>query len=143
MRLRHLLVLLAYVLLAGCSSIPEGFAPVPPQAQVVDGSVDKVYRAAQQAFRRLDFVLTRSVMGRIEAASAIHTSEAMGNSRQLTAKVAIHEAGLGKSEVELWVTQETASQSMGGTRREPLRENGFFGLYFAMLQEVLQEQAKE
>jgi len=79
-------------------------------------------------------------MGRVEAVSAIHTSETFGNSQQLVAKVAIHEAGPGKSEVELWLTEETSSQSIGGTHREPLRENGFFGLYFAMLQQVLQDQ---
>jgi hypothetical protein len=134
------------LLLSACSSVPEdgfGTAPVPPQVQVVEGGTEKVYLAAQQAFRRLDFVLSRSSVGRIEAASAIHTSETFGNSRQLVAKVAIHEMEPGKSKVELWVTEETASQSMGGTRRQPLRENGFFGLYFAMLQQVLQEQAKD
>ena len=140
MRISTLFPIMA-VLLAGCESMPDGVAPVPPQVQVVEGSPEKVYYAAQQAFKRVDFVLTRSTMGRLEAASAIHTSETFGNSKQLVAKVAIHEAGPGRSEVELWVTEETSSQSMGGTRREPLRENGFFGLYFAMLQQVLQEQA--
>ena len=94
-----------------------------------------------QAFKRLDFIVTHSTMGKVEGASAIHTSETFGNSRQMIAKVAIHEADAGKSEVELWVTEETSSQSIGGTRREPLKENGFFGLYFAMLQQVLQEQS--
>ena len=132
-------------LFAGCESMPDGFATatVPPQVQVVDGPPDKVYFAAQQALKRLDFVLTRSVMGRIEAASAIRTSETFGNSKQLVAKVAIHEAEPGKSGVELWVTEETASQSMGGTRRQSLRENGFYQLYFAMLQQVLQERAAD
>jgi len=132
--------MLAVLLFAGCESMPDGVAPVPPQVQVVEASPELVYSAAQQAFKRVDFILTHTAMGRLEAASAIHTSEAFGNSRQLVAKVAIHEAGPGKSEVELWVTEETSSQSMGGTRREPLRENGFFGLYFAMLQQVLSEK---
>ena len=123
--------------------MPDGVAPVPPQVQVVEASPELVYSAAQQAFKRVDFVLTHTTMGRLEAASAIHTSETFGNSRQLVARVAIHEAGPGKSEVELWVTEETSSQSMGGTRREPLRENGFFGLYFAMLQQVLSEQTAD
>jgi hypothetical protein len=121
----------------------EGVATVPPQVQAVEGSPEKVYYAAQLAFKRLDFVITHSAMGRVEAASAIHTSETFGNSRQQVAKLAIHEAGPGKSEVELWVTEETSSQSMGGTRRQPLKENGFFGLYFAMLQQVLQEQSSD
>ena len=143
MRITSFIPALSLFLLGGCESMPEGVTPVPPHVQVVEGSPEKVYSAAQQAFRRVDFVLTHTSMGRLEAASAIHTSETFGNSRQLVAKVAIHEAGPGKSEVELWVTEETSSQSMGGTRREPLRENGFFGLYFAMLQQVLSDQAAD
>ena len=123
--------------------MPDGVAPVPAQVLVVEASPELVYSAAQQAFKRVDFVLTHTTMGRLEAASAIHTSETFGNSRQLVARVAIHEAGPGKSEVELWVTEETSSKAMGGTRREPLRENGFFGLYFAMLQQVLSEQTAD
>ena len=141
MRLITFIPLFAVLLLSGCESMSEGVNPVPPQVQAVEGTPEKVYYAAQLAFKRLDFVITHSVMGRVEAASAIHTSETFGNSRQLVAKVAIHEAGPGKSEVELWVTEETSSQSMGGTRRDPMKENGFFGLYFAMLQQVLQEQS--
>ena len=126
---------------AGCESMPDRFAAVPPKVQVVEGNPEQVYLAAQQAFKRLDFVLTRSTMGRVEAASAIRTSETFADSRQLVAKLAIHELEPGKSEVELWVTEETASQSVGGTRRHALRENGFYGLYFSMLQQVLQERA--
>jgi len=145
MRIPSYLLILSVLILSGCRSTPDGFATtaVPPQVQVVEGNRETVYLAAQQAFKRLDFVLTRSVIGRVEAASAIHTSETLGNSRQLVAKVEIHEAEPGKSEVELWVTEEMASQSMGGTHRQALKENGFYGLYFAMLQEVLQEQAAD
>ena len=142
-KLRFPPLILAIAFLAGCESMPDGFVPVPPQVQVVEGSPEKVYLAARQAFKRLDFVVTHAAMSRLEAASAIHTSETFGNSRQLIAKVAIHEASPGKSEVELSVTEETASQSIGGTRRQPLRENGFFGLYFAMLQQILQDQAAD
>lgn len=123
--------------------MPDRFTTVPPKVQVVEGNPEQVYFAAQQAFKRLDFVLTRSVMGRVEAASAIHTSETFGDSKQLVAQVSIHEAEPGKSEVELWVTEEASSQSVGGTRRQPLRENGFFGHYFAVLQQVLQERAAD
>jgi len=142
MYIRRLITVLACAFLAGCESVSGGLVPeVPPQVQIVDGSREQVYLAAQQAFKRLDFVLTRSVMGQVEAASAIHTSEAFGNSRQQVARVVIREAEPGKSEVQLWVTEEIASQSMGGTRRQPLKENGFFQLYFAMLQQVLQERS--
>ncbi len=136
-----LLISLLALLFSGCTSMPDRFADVPPQVLMVEASPDKVYLVTQQAFRRLDFKVTRSSISRVEAVSAIHTSETFGDSRQLVAKVGIHEAGPGKSEVELTVTEEVSSQSMGGTHRQPLRENGFFGLYFAMLQQVLQEEA--
>ncbi|HWA24709.1 MAG TPA: hypothetical protein VG734_03465 [Lacunisphaera sp.] len=142
MRIGIVPAFLLCILLTGCESVSGSFSEaVPPQVQLVEGSREEVYFAAQQAFKRLDFVLTRSVMGQVEAASAIHTSEAFGNSRQQIARVVIREAEAGKSEVQLWVTEETASQSMGGTRRQPLRENGLFQLYFAMLQQVLHERS--
>lgn len=144
MRLLSSLLAGSALILAGCESMPGRFAStVPPKVQVVEGSPEQVYFAAQQAFKRLDFVLTRSVMGRVEAASAIHTSETFGDSRQQVAKLAIHELEPGKSEVELWVTEETASQSVGGTRRQALPENGFYALYFTTLQQVLKERAAD
>ena len=106
-KLLFLPLIVAFAFLAGCESMSEGVASVPPQVQVVEGSPENVYRAAQLAFKRLDFVLTHTAMGRVEAASAIHKSETFGNSRQMVAKLAIHEAGPNKSEVELWVTEET------------------------------------
>lgn len=123
--------------------MPERFAAVPPQVVTVDGEMDQVYSAAQKAFKRLDFVLTRSVMGRVEAASAINTSVTFADSRQIVARVRITQAEPGKSEVELSVTEEVTSQSMGGTRQQALREHSFFQTYFAMLQQVLQERAAE
>lgn len=144
MQLRKIIAALSVLVLAGCESMPDQFAAtIPPKVQVVEGKPEQVYLAAQQAFKRLDFVLTRSVIGRVEAASAIHTSETFGDSKQLVARVSIHEAEPGKSEVELWVTEETSSQSVGGTRRQPLRENGFFEHYFTVLQQVLQEQVAD
>jgi hypothetical protein len=136
-------VILMMGMFTACESISDGVTPMPPQVQMVEASPENAYLAAQQAFKRLDFVVTHSSGAKIEAASAIHTSETFGNSRQLVAKVAIHEAGVGKSEVELWVTEETSSLSIGGTHRQPLKENGFYGLYFAMLQQVLQDRTTE
>lgn len=144
MRLLKLIAALSVLSFTGCESLPGGLAPtVPPKVQVVQGKPEQVYFAAQQAFKRLDFILTRSVMGTVEAASAIHTSETFGDSKQLVARVSIHEAEPGKSEVELWLTQEISSRSVGGTRRQPLVENGFFEQYFAVLQQVLLEQAAD
>lgn len=129
----------------GCesTSLSERLAEVPPQVQGVDADMETVYHAAQKAFKRLDFTVTRSTMGRIEAASAINTSETFGDSRQIVVRVRITQPEPGRSEVEVGVTEEVSSPSMGGTRQRALREHSFFQTYFAMLQQVLQEMAAE
>jgi hypothetical protein len=131
--------------LAGCesTSLTDRLEPVPPQTEIVEGSVEQVYFAAQKAFKRLDFVLVRTSMGRIEAASAIRTSETFGDSRQTVARMKLAQLEPGKTEVQLSLTQETSSSSMGGTRQEPLRQHTFFQTYFSMLQQVMQEQAAD
>jgi len=143
MRIDRLFLLLACVLVAGCETMPDRFAAVPPQIITVNGGVDEVYVAAQKTFKRLDFVLTRSVMGRVEAASSIKTSVTFGDSKQVVARVRITQAGPGKSQVELSVTEEVSSKSLGGTRQQALREHSLFQIYFATLQQVLQERAVE
>jgi hypothetical protein len=132
-------------LLAGCesTSFTDRLEAVPPQTEIVEGSVEQVYFAAQKAFKRLDFVLVRTSMGRIEAASAIRTSETFGDSRQTVARVKLAQLEPGKTEVQLGLTQETSSSSMGGTRQEGVRQHPFFQTYFAALQQVMKEQAAD
>ena len=139
------LLLLGLVLLAGCDSMPDRvrdrFSAVPPKEQVFAGDVPAVYAAAQQAFKRLDFILTHSKQGEIEAVSRIHSSAAFADSRQMIASLHLSEGGPGKTLAELSLTEQVESQSFGGTSKESLRDNGFFATYFATLQQVLQEQA--
>lgn len=132
-------------LLTGCesTSFKERLADVPPQVQQVEGDVETVYYAAQRAFRRLDFVLVRTTMGRIEAASAINRSETFADARQVVARVRIVEAEPGRAEVQLSLSEEVSSASVGGTRQRALREHSFFQTYFAMLQQVLREKAAD
>lgn len=143
--MRLILGLCLVALFAGCESTSFGdrLEAVPPQVKTVDGDMQDVYFAAQKAFKRLDFVLTRTTMGRVEAASAIKTSETFGDSRQTVARVKITQAEPGKCDVELTVTEEVGSSSMGGTRKQDLREHSLFATYFAMLQQVLAENAAE
>lgn len=130
-------------LLTGCESIPDRFTAAPPQVLTVDGPVEQVYQAAQRAFKRLDFTVTRSTMGRLEAASSINTSVTFGDSRQIVARVRITPGEPGRSDVELALTEEVTSKSMGGSRQQSLREHSFFQTYFAALQQVLQERAAD
>lgn len=142
-RILSLGALVAFV--SGCesTSFTDRLESVPPQVQLVDGPVERVYVAAQKAFKRLDFVLVRAAINRIEAASAIRTSETFGDSRQTVARVRLAQVEPGRTEVQLRLTQETSSSAMGGTRQENLREHSFYQTYFATLQQVMQEQAAD
>ncbi len=141
------LVLFALLgLLAGCESLEsrvrDRFADVPPKTQVVDGESRAVYYAAQAAFKRLDFNLTRSSVAnlRVEAASRINTSVAFADARQLVAQVTIASVGPAQSEVSMRLTEQVEAQGLGGPNERPLREHGFYETYFAVLQQVLVEQ---
>jgi len=143
MHLLKIIAALSVLLLAGCASMPDRFATVPPEVQIVDGDVEEVHAAAQKAFRRLNLNVIRAPMGRVEAASAINTSETFGDSRQIVARLKITPAETGKSSVELTVTEEVGSSSVGGTRQQALREHSLFQLYFATLQQVLRERTDD
>jgi uncharacterized lipoprotein YajG len=145
MRILASFALCASALLAGCDSMPsrvqDRFTAVPPKMQTFAGSLEKVQQAAAQAFKRLDFVVTRNKVTQLEAVSRINTSMAFADSRQLEAKVHLSEAGPGQTEVEITLREEVVSQSFGGTHQQDMRNHSFFALYFAMIQQVLQEEA--
>lgn len=145
MKILPLLAAFSAFLLAGCesTSFADRFAEVPPRVLIVDGDVEEVHAAAQKAFRRLDLNVIRAPMGRVEAASAINTSVTFGDSRQIVARVRISPAEPGRSQVELAVTEEVSSSSMGGTRQLALHEHSLFQSYFAVLQQVLEERAAD
>ena len=136
-----LLSVAASILLAGCESMGDRFSEVPPKQQVFSGEPPAVSVAAVQAFKRLDFQMTHSKGVDLEAVSRIHTSVAFADSRQITAKVHLSGVGPGKTEVELSLTEQFQSEQVGGTSQQALRENNFFQLYFATLQQVLDENA--
>jgi len=137
----YLLITLCAVLLTGCESVTDRFSPVAPKVQVFNGDQFAMNTAALQAFKRLDFLVTRSKAGDIEAVSRIHTSVAFADSRQLSVKLHLNDAGPGKTEVGLTVTEQVQSERMGGTSQMAMREHGFFQLYFATLQQFLDENA--
>ncbi|HQY06470.1 MAG TPA: hypothetical protein PLQ52_10435 [Lacunisphaera sp.] len=137
----YLLICLGAMLLTGCESVTDRFSPVAPRVQVFHGDRFAVHAAALQAFKRLDFLVTRSKPMDIEAVSRIHTSVAFADSRQLAVKLHLNEAGPDGTELEMSVTEQVQGERMGGTSQLAMREHGFFQLYFATLQQVLEENA--
>ena len=144
MKIHTTLLLVSVLFLSGCEAVPgrmrDRFSAVPPKMQVFEGDQPTVCSAAQQAFKRLDFELTRSNPAQIEAVSRIHSSVAFADSRQQVVRLHLNEVAPGRTEVELWLTEQVESKSVGGTSQQALRENGFFNTYFGTLQQVLQEQ---
>ena len=140
----------AVMLLAGCESesfsdrVRNRFGAVPPKVQMFDGDTRTVYFAAQLAFKRLDYNLLRSSVAdlRIEAASRINTSVAFRDSRQLIALIEIAQVGPSQSEVSMRLTEQMEGQGLGGANELPLREHGFYSTYYAVLEQVLREQAE-
>jgi len=132
------------LLFIGCqSSIKERFADVPPKTHEFAASTERVYAAAQDAFRRHDFKIVWKTMGRIQAASAINHSLAMGDSRQLIAEFRFREGSPGQTEVEMWLTQDVTGEGTGSSYRKPLPESDFFALYFSTLQQFLDNDGGE
>lgn len=146
MKIIALIALGATVLLAGCESmsdrVQDRFTAVPPKTQTFAAPPARVYPAAQLAFKRLDFVLTRTRANQVEAVSRINSSAAFADSRQLVANVHLSESAPDQTDVEITLREEVVSNSFGGTHQQPLREHSFFALYFATLQQVLTEQAQ-
>ena len=134
-------------LLTGCDSMSDRmqdrFTVVPPKAQTFAAPLVKVYPAAQLAFKRLDFVLTHTKVGQIEAVSRINSSAAFADARQMVAKVHLSESAPGQTDVEISLIEEVTSSSFGGTHQQSMKEHSFFALYYATLQQVLQDQARQ
>jgi hypothetical protein len=140
--IRFFLLIATAIAFAGCESATDRFSAVEPKRQVFNGDQPTVSAAALQAFKQLDFRASRSrKSGDIEAYSQIHSSAAFADSRQLTAKVHFNEMGPGRTEAEMIVTEQVESRSTGGTSQQTMREHGFYQLYFATLQQVLDGQA--
>lgn len=145
---RLLFALLALFAFAGCESdsfsnrVRDRFAAAQPKVMEFDADARTVYFAAQAAFKRLDYTLTRSSLAgfRIEAASRIRTSVAFRDSRQLIAQVEIAEAGPHKAELSMRLAEQLEGQGLGGASELALKEHGFYETYFTVLQQVLQEQ---
>ena len=140
-------LLLFSLLLAGCESVPaavrERFSPVPPKVRTFAGDLRSVCTAAQLVFKQLDCALTDSsgAPSRLEASSRIHTSETLGDSRQLVINLHLREVAKGRTEVMMLVSLQVENASLGGPSAQDLREHGFYDIFFTSLQQALQDRA--
>ncbi len=144
-----LLALAGLSLLTGCENVTENvrerFEPVPPKIRQFNADTRQVSQAVVVAFKRLEFSLTGPAgASEIEAASPIHTNETLRESRQLVARVRLHDAGVGRTDVELLLSEQvTESSATGGSGERALREHGFYTTFFDTVQQVLQEHPED
>ena len=141
-----LLLALSTLFVAGCDSIAERvedrFGSVTPKSEVFNGDQASVGAAVLATFKRLDFTVNRSLdnAGTIEASGHIRRSEALGDSRQLVAEVRLLDAGPGRTEVQILLTEQVEGSTPAGGGEQPLREHGFYGTFFSTMRQVLAEE---
>ena len=149
MRTFAILLCLCSLILGGCESMSEAvserFSHVPPKVRIFDGDLRTVFTAAQLAFNRLDFVLTDSSGApvRLEAASRILKSASLDDSRQIVMNLHLRESGAGRTAVEALISVQIENASGGARSAVEKREHGFYENFFATLEQVLQEQARD
>jgi hypothetical protein len=135
--------LLVAFLLCGCETLPDRvaarFKEVPPTVRTFAYPEREVFHASQAAFKKLDWTLTRTVVGDgvVEAAGPINRNLALGDSRQLVARLKIEGYGDRETEVEMNLTGQVESNS--GVRSIEIigSDHSFIERYFAVLEEVL------
>lgn len=147
--LRIPLVLLSSLLLfGGCQSGPqnmrERFSPLPPRLKTLEADARTTFFAAQLAFKRLDFDLTRtSVTGyRVEATRRVDPSQVDADTRQLQAYLGAEDVGRNKCEVSLRLIAAPEGRGFAGSGEVALHEHELYEKFFAVLQQVLAEQVE-
>ncbi|HVT72951.1 MAG TPA: hypothetical protein VHD61_07425 [Lacunisphaera sp.] len=141
------LVCLSLALFGGCDSVSsrvqDRFTPVEPHAQVYPQPRKVVFAAAQKAVKDVGLQLGRSSLanGTIEGYADIRAANSTDDARQTTIRVKLAEAEDGGTRVEMVVYEQTEGGFPGGLSERPLREHSLYDLYFAALQQVLNESA--
>lgn len=144
--MKHLSFLLvaAVIVLAGCDSVStrmaERFTSVPPHSRSFAADRKKVYDAAQVAVKDVGLLLGRTSLakGSIDGYAPIRSGSATGDTRQTTLEVRLFEAESGETRVEVVVREQTEGGFPGGVSEQAQRDHSLYDIYFAALQQVLE-----
>jgi outer membrane protein assembly factor BamA len=137
--------LCAATLLGGCDSmssrVHERFADVPPHTRIFAAPRRVVFDAAKVAVKNIDLLVGRTSVsqGTIEAYAPIRTGDSVSDTRQTTMTITLAETDAGATEVSLLVFEQTEGNFPGGVSQQALREHSLYELYYAALQQVLQD----
>jgi len=144
---RLILLLGSLLLLAGCESIEplpslsERYSAVPPQTKVVESDYRTTYYAAQQAMKKIDFVITKSAQaqGIVNGRSGLHNEDAFNQVRQYSFEVRLRNVDEKHTEVALLLHEQVEGDLSAGATDQALRSHGLYDAYFAALDQVLRE----
>lgn len=140
-------VALSLVALCGCDSVSsrmqDRFTRVEPHTRDFAQPRKVVFAAAQRAVKNVGLQLGRSSLARgtVEGYAGIRAANSTDDARQTTIRVALTEADDGGTRVELVVYEQVEGGFPGGLSEKPLREHSLYDLYFAALQQVLNEES--
>ncbi len=149
--MKFLLVLLLgsfAAFLGGCDSmdsvptrVHDRFTAVPPQIRVYAADKRAVFKAAQTAVKNVGLLVghTSFDKGVVEGYAPIRPGDATRDTRQTTMQLQLTETPEGDIQASLLVSENTEGSFPGGVSKQDLPTHSLYGLYFAALEQVLQE----
>lgn len=138
------MVLLVAVVLAGCANVSrhwrERIDAAPAKTREFPGEFRAVYAAAQEAMRRIEFVVARTSMddGIVAGYSRIQPGDPTRGARQWQLRAKLAEKPDGMIEIGLLMSELTEG-GIGGAQEGRVREHGLYDSYFDAVQQVLNE----
>ena len=134
--------------LGGCDSmdsvptrVHDRFTAVPPQIRVYAADKRAVFKAAQVAVKNVGLLVghTSFDKGIVEGYAPIRPGDAVHDTRQTTMQLELAETPEGDTKASLLVSENTEGSFPGGVSKQDLPTHSLYGLYFAALEQVLQE----
>ena len=133
------------VLVAGCESMSTRmagrFANVLPHTRIFAADQKTVYYAAQTAVRKAGLQLGRTSIAQwsIDGYAPVRSGTAASDARQTTIEIRLFENETLETRVELLVWEHTEGGFPGSVSGQALREHSLYEIYYAALQQVLQD----
>lgn len=137
-------LLVSSLFLVGCESAKQQWRErvdaTPVLSREFAGDYRAIYRAAQDAMKRIEFVVSRASLddGVVAGHSRIQPGDPTRGARQLHLTVELDEKPSGMVGVSV-VLAEQLEGGIGGAQERRVREHSLYESYLTMLQQVLNE----
>lgn len=144
MKARAIAAVLFSLFLAGCESVSQQWRErvdaAPVKSREFPGEYRAVYTAAQEAMRRIEFVVSRASLddGVVTGYSRIQPGDPTRSARQWQLTATLDELPNGMIGMGL-VMSEQVEGGIGGAQEKRAREHGLYDSYLDAVQQVLNE----